>query len=157
MSIADLGSLGELIGSLAVVITLIFLTLQMRQNTKAVKASMAADLTSHFITNSQSLANDSTMAELMAKSTTGDMEGLVEKDKIQLFYWAMACLKSGDFAHYQWTNGNLDDDLWNGTAQTLVSSFKNPNHPWSRAWNGARAFCTPQFRAYVESIRDASK
>jgi len=38
MSIADLGSLGEFIGSMAVLVTLIYLALQIRQNTHATRA-----------------------------------------------------------------------------------------------------------------------
>ena len=155
MSIAELGSLGELIGAVAVVLTLIFLTLQMRQNTKAIRASMAADLTTHFMENTHSIINDPRMSEPMYKSMTGDAEGLSEKDQFLLFWWGMASLKAGDFAHYQWVNGNLDDDLWQGTAQTLARSFGNPIHPFSLAWEGTRQFCTPQFQRYIESIREA--
>ena len=39
MTISELGSLGEFVGSLAVVVTLIYLTTQLRQNTKAVRAA----------------------------------------------------------------------------------------------------------------------
>jgi hypothetical protein len=39
MTIQDWGALGELVGAVAVVATLIFLTTQIRQNTKTVRAT----------------------------------------------------------------------------------------------------------------------
>ena len=42
MSILELGALGEFIGAIAVVISLVFVGLQVRQNTKMVKAQTAA-------------------------------------------------------------------------------------------------------------------
>ncbi len=50
MTIQDLGALGELIGSVALLVTLVYLTLQTRQNTKAISAQLeAARLTSGLV------------------------------------------------------------------------------------------------------------
>ena len=43
MSITELGALGEFIGSIAVLITLIYLSVQVRQNTRHVRAQMGSD------------------------------------------------------------------------------------------------------------------
>jgi len=43
MTIAELGSVGEFIGSIAVLITLIYLAIQVRQNTRHVQAQMGHD------------------------------------------------------------------------------------------------------------------
>ena len=39
MTLSDLGSLGEFVGSIAVVLSLIYLAFQIRQNTKSIRAS----------------------------------------------------------------------------------------------------------------------
>ena len=39
MTLSDLGSIGELIGGVAVVVSLIYVALQIRQNTRAIRAS----------------------------------------------------------------------------------------------------------------------
>ena len=43
MSIQDLGAIGEFVGSVAVLITLIYLAIQVRQNTRHVQAQMGHD------------------------------------------------------------------------------------------------------------------
>ena len=42
LTIQDLGSLGEFFGSIAVLVTLVYLTLQTRQNTLAIEAQLDA-------------------------------------------------------------------------------------------------------------------
>ncbi len=44
MTIQDLGALGELIGSVAMLATLVYLRLQTRQNTRAICRNVAASL-----------------------------------------------------------------------------------------------------------------
>jgi hypothetical protein len=156
MSISELGSLGEFIGSLLVLATLLFLSLQMRQNTNAMNASMAADITAHFIANTHLMINNSELAELFIKTQfKGEWDSLDAKDFVKLINYSMATLKSGDFAHYQWSKGNLDDDLWMGTAETLIQGFSLPNHPWVKTWEVTKNFYTPKFQAYIESIQPA--
>ena len=65
-----LGNFGEFFGAIAVVVTLVFLTRQIRQNTKAIQASMASDLTTNVIENSKSIANDHVLAGALAASAS---------------------------------------------------------------------------------------
>ena len=43
MTLQDLGNIGEFLGSIGVIVTLIYLAIQIRQNTKAARASSAAE------------------------------------------------------------------------------------------------------------------
>ena len=49
MSLADLGNLGEFIGSVAVLISLIYVGFQIRSNTRAVRASTFLGLTNGWV------------------------------------------------------------------------------------------------------------
>jgi hypothetical protein len=53
MSIMELGALGEFVGAIAVVVTLIYLALQIRQNTDTVKDSNMRSQTDRFIGHSR--------------------------------------------------------------------------------------------------------
>ena len=46
MNVMELGAIGELVGGVAVIATLIYLAAQVRQNTKALAASTYQDITS---------------------------------------------------------------------------------------------------------------
>ena len=48
MNLNDLANLGQIIGAIAVVISLIYVALSIRQNTNAVRAATAQSLHEHF-------------------------------------------------------------------------------------------------------------
>jgi hypothetical protein len=45
VSIQDLGAIGEFVGSIGVIVTLVYLAIQIRANTRAIKASPGFDAT----------------------------------------------------------------------------------------------------------------
>ncbi len=78
MTIQDLGALGELLGSVAVLITLIYLAFQTRQNTMAIGAQLDAATVGANQTNLLSAATSSDLAEAvredwMADTTTNQL------------------------------------------------------------------------------------
>jgi len=91
MSIADLGSLGEFVASFAVLITLIFLTFQMRQNTKAVRASMASEMTSQWLGNSNATATNADIVRLMMIVSPDDVSDQAPTvDGARFMFWYRA-------------------------------------------------------------------
>lgn len=65
MTIQDLGALGELIGSVAVLATLIYLTMQTRQNTRAIAAQVDAARINASLSINISLASSAEMLKAM--------------------------------------------------------------------------------------------
>ena len=56
MSLNDLANLGQVIGAIAVVISLIYVALQIRQNTNAVRSATAQTVHEHFANRYQLIA-----------------------------------------------------------------------------------------------------
>ena len=71
MTIMELGALGEFVGAIAVVITLIYLTLQLRQNTNAVEANTAGVVTEELQDMFALLASNQELAEILVKAAKG--------------------------------------------------------------------------------------
>jgi len=72
MTIAELGSLGEFIASLGVLITLIYLAIQMRQNTKAVRLNTAHSITEEFQEIFSLLASDQSLSEVFMEAAQNE-------------------------------------------------------------------------------------
>ncbi len=68
MNLNDLANLGQVIGAVAVVVSLIYVALQIRQNTHAVRSAAAQVVHEHFASWYHLLAND---AELSQTSIDG--------------------------------------------------------------------------------------
>ena len=64
MTIMELGAIGEFIGAIAVVVTLIYLAFQMRQNTNALKLNTARSVTEELQEMFSLLASNQELAEI---------------------------------------------------------------------------------------------
>ena len=152
MSIADLGSLGEFVSSFAVLLTLIFLTLQMRQNTKAVRASTAAEMTSQWLTQANSAATSPALNESF--SLVLESGSVMNKAGRHVFYFTAAMLKTTEFAHYQWSEGNLDGRLWNTHESAIEAVVTAPY--FGELWAVQSGWYTGEFQTYINSFRQSA-
>ena len=73
LTIQDLGALGELLGSIAVLATLVYLALQTRQNTMAISAQLDAAAIGTTQNGILSAATSSELAEAMREDIGGDI------------------------------------------------------------------------------------
>ena len=73
LTIQDLGALGELLGSIAVLVTLVYLALQTRQNTMAITAQLDAAQVSLAQNNMLANATSPVIQEAMAEDRISDM------------------------------------------------------------------------------------
>ena len=81
MTIETLGSLGDFLGGLAVIASLLYLAVQIRQNTKAIRSSsyhQAAEQTWNYCL---AVAGDASLAEILARRTSG--EALTPSEQIR--------------------------------------------------------------------------
>ena len=67
-----LGALGELVGAAAVVATLIYLSVQLRQNTRTVKLSSAQAVTEELQAMFSLLSSDQSLAEIFVEAGKSD-------------------------------------------------------------------------------------
>ena len=126
MSIADLGSLGEFVGSIAVVVTLIFLVFQVRQNTSALQTQISQSYLDRWMESLDQIINNDTLAEVFARGPESLQElTSVEATVVTAYYHTL--IRQTDFMHYQYRNGKLDQELWEQWRANGVETFRrNP-------------------------------
>jgi hypothetical protein len=97
LTIQDLGALGELLGSVAVLVTLIYLALQTRQNTMAIAAQLDATM---LIARQESNLSAATSPELGEALNRQRIDGrAIERDRIQEFWTAQVLRWQWQFEH----------------------------------------------------------
>ena len=74
MSISELGSLGEFIGSIAVLITLIYLVFQIRQNTLSIRSQSRYNVLEALNSDARQF-QESEVVELASRVTSGEASG----------------------------------------------------------------------------------
>ena len=84
-----LGSYGEFVGALAVVLTLIYLTIQLRQNTSAMQSSAELEAARHWSEQNIRAALDENITRIMDVGHRGDVATLND-DERRRYIWFLA-------------------------------------------------------------------
>ncbi len=80
-----LGAIGEIVGAIAVVVTLVYLALQVRSSARATEAQVHASLSSEMEHLATSMAQDDALSEAMSLALKS--KDLTEKQQIKLSWW----------------------------------------------------------------------
>jgi hypothetical protein len=154
MTLQDLGNLGELISAIAVVISLAYLAVQIRQNTKTVRTS-----TYQAVLDSSRSDTELILAhphlERIYRVGRRDPNELTDEER-PLFRMLLGQLLVNHeimFLHYR--QGVVDEDFWRGRQLGLRAFLSQPGvrHYW-KGPSLVRQYYGTKFQELVESILD---
>lgn len=131
MTLVDLANIGQAVGSLAVVASLVFVGLQVRQNTKANKATTLQMNADYWLTYLTTLA-DKRFSDLYSKGALG-REELDGGQFGQFFILCRATFMGCENQHYQFRAGLLDEDAYRGYEATIgeqIAAFPGVRAMW---------------------------
>lgn len=121
MSIETLGHLGDFIGGLAVIASLLYLAVQIRQNTRAVRSSsyhQAAEQTWNYCLT---VAGDASLAEVLARRAMG--EALSPAEQIRATNSDQAVLFGLENLLRLYEEGLIDADVWQNLIENSMVFF----------------------------------
>ena len=160
MSILELGALGEFLGSIAVLATLVYLSMQIRQNTRGMDESKKLALAQTYQVRSDALqmmlvhaADSEHIGPIIAKLTSAgypdDISALqqlsdVERQRFRL--WQIAQETHWDNMFFQYQQGFIDEEYYRDSFRTRVRRLA----PTWKALNVAGA--RQSFSAEIDSI-----
>ncbi len=145
MTLGDLGNLGEFVGAIAVVVSLLYLATQIRQNSRIVRST-----THHASISSGNAVNfafaDAEAARILLKGGLA----YAELDLEERFRFAMLMRASFAFfedAYLQFREGLMDSDVWDSKSRTLKETLSTPG---VREWwtNSGNLYC----KAFQEEV-----
>lgn len=117
MTLVDLANIGQAVGALAVIASLIFVGLQVRQNTKATRAT-ALQMNADYWLSYFSMLADRQLSDIYSKGAIGRAE-LDGGQFGQFFILCRATFMGCENQHYQYLSGLLDDDAYRGYEATI--------------------------------------
>lgn len=131
MTLVDLANIGQVLGALAVFASLIFVGLQVRQNTKAARAT-ALQMNADYWLSYFTLLADKQLSEVYSKGALG-REELVGGQFGQFFFLCRATFMGCENQHHQYLAGLLDDDAYRGYEATIreqIAAFPGIRAMW---------------------------
>ncbi|MEP1469340.1 MAG: hypothetical protein ABJK25_00045 [Halieaceae bacterium] len=112
MTLEQFGNLGEAIGGIAVVISLLALAIQLRQNTKAVRAESARAAESEWATMNIEWANHFPRELGVQVFTATNLDELTPQEALQCQTLFRAMWHQLTSEYYLWRKGLHDEEIW---------------------------------------------
>ena len=131
MTLADLANIGQVVGALAVIASLIFVGLQIRQQTQATRATALQMNADYWLAYFTMLA-DKRFNEIYSKGALGRVE-LEGGEFEQFFFLCRATFMGCENQHHQHLSGLLDDDAYRGYEATIreqIAAFPGVRAMW---------------------------
>ncbi|MDH3379233.1 MAG: hypothetical protein OEQ39_20095 [Gammaproteobacteria bacterium] len=122
-----IGAIGEVVGALAVIATLLYLAVQIRQNTKAIKGTTLTAITEH---KQFELRWSSDIATAWRKSLT-DPKSLTPDESWQMAEWLSSCFVARQNEFFQHKQGLIDDETWEASERIIKLALSGE---WARNW-----------------------
>ncbi len=129
-TLQDLGSLGEFVGALGVVISLIYLAQQMRQNTTSVRAASFNSMTENSLRLLEYAIRDGDFAGFLHRAESNPST-LSPNEMVRWNAYMTAVYRHFGNLVYQYRVGALDRQMWQSYRDTLKQHLSTPS--W-RAW-----------------------
>ena len=149
MTIQELGAIGELIGSVGVIVTLVYLAMQIRSNTNATQGSTELDIGRELAEWTARMTSDLRLQNIYDRITRHEE---VTAEEAYTYVWA----QSGYFFlcegwYRQYRRGLIPRSSWDPIAQSLVAILKVPY--MSSWWDNRATPFSEEFRNHLEELR----
>jgi hypothetical protein len=151
MTLQDLGSLGEVVGAVATVATLIYLAIQLRQNSASIQATAELEGSRQLAQFVARISADSSMKRIY--DLIANEEELSSEDERD-YSWLLAewfHLSEGIFIQFR--KGHMSADIWNEYELLLVGFLQTEIA--RRWWNEVAPPFSESFRTHVEACLES--
>ena len=145
------GATGELIGSVAVLATLVYLAIQIRQNTRSLKAASHHAITDSFNAINAKIIDDPATARIWRVGHDG-MSGLNPDEQTQYSFMMLSYMRIFETLFYQRGLGTMEEQLFATEEGTLRWTVTQTGFlEW---WDNNPISLSPAFRSYINGLRD---
>jgi hypothetical protein len=146
-----LGAIGEIVGAVAVVLTLGYLAVQIRQNTRSARASTSYHSTTRASAITTAIAQQKDLAHLFRTGLAGLDQLEDDDDRIRFVMLLSTMLREFDDLFFQYRVGNLSLEQWETWRQSLRNILGSPG--FSPFWELRSPSFTESFRKFIEAER----
>jgi hypothetical protein len=148
MNIESMANYADVVGGVAVIVSLIYVGIQIRRNTKSSQAQ--ANQTAH-----ESLANVSLEVAKDPDFTGFTRKGMIafdeltEEEKFRFILFMVTVFRRFENIFYKYQKGFLDKELWEGYRQSMLLYFYTSGG--QAFWNARGGHFSGLFQNYLDS------
>jgi len=148
MSIQDWAAVGELIGSLAVLISLVYLAVQVRHVRKQARLDSELHLTDQMAKHTEQMGRDTDLARIVELANNSPEE-LTEDERRRAMWWQTSFLHMCEGLYNRHKDGQLSNEAWEPYERGLAGLF---NTEFLQSWwaTDQKLLYTKSFQEYVD-------
>jgi hypothetical protein len=125
-----IGAVGEIVGASGVVISLLYLAVQIRGDARAKRAATVHEQSEAFRAFLQMIATDKELGAIYLRGLR-DFHSLDEQDRVRFSSHLGFLFRVFEENFFQWEEGHLDADVWRGFESPIADTLA---YPGVQAW-----------------------
>jgi hypothetical protein len=143
------GATASLLAAVGVIATLIYLSIQIRQNTKAVRSSSIQNLVQSFSTTAQAAVENEYIIPLLLKANAG-AEALTQEERARLHFWLIMTFRRFEGVYFQRDLGIVDAEVIDGFERSQMAILASKSaQQW---WANSKEIFNSGFVSYIEKL-----
>ena len=148
MTLETIATIANILASAAVVLTLVFIGIQLRQNAQLTRMAAAQTSAQLFSTNLGRVIEHGDFAEIVTRDGAPECWNTAERLRVTNFL--SASFRHFEVLHTHRRFGVFEEELWIGMEARLRDSLSTPGIvEW---WNESKEFYAASFVAYVDKL-----
>ena len=146
MDIGALGNIGDFLGGIGVIVTLVYLAAQIRQNTIATKADSYQAVVASASEWSREICLNAEICDIMDRGAAS-YEGLNQVEKIRFNLAMSGYFRNMENLHLKFISGAVDGSVWSGWANRTLAFLAAPGtRNW---WELNKSAFSAGFRRFI--------
>ena len=144
-----IAAISQLVGSIAVVFSVLYLGIQVHRSTRVAKLAAQDAATTALRDVTKPFAENAEMARIWRKGLE-ELEALSAEEKARFFHALFQFLKAFESIHYHFVYGLMDQETWRGWCGLLEHYVASPGV--EHYWRLRHDLFSKRFQKFVETL-----
>jgi len=145
-------AVAELVAAAAVILSLVYLSIQVKQNTQSIRVAASQDLLTSFNAVTSSVSTSRHGARVYHRLARGDWESLDEEETSAARMMLAQIMRVFEQAFLQHRVGSLPDDVWEGWVHQMTLAIGYPG--MLDGWPAIRQMLNRDFAELIDSLAE---
>lgn len=149
LTIREWASVAEIVGTTAVIVSLLFVAYSINHNTKVLQSLNDNLLYDYDLEIMRAVSSDPSMAAILVKLDSG--ASLTDVERVRFVQHKLQYLNMWELAHDRNSEGLFLEDKWQGWNDTLAREIAlGPRRLPPETWEAVQVQYNPEFRSIVD-------
>ena len=149
-----IGAIGELVGAVGVIATLVYLAAQIRQNSAVVRSATRQAISTQQAEFGLQVAASSDLRAAIAHWLDMQSSPPSPDDQVRNQFFLRSALRMFENQFHQNMDGTFEDTVWSGYVENMKRIFAQP--AFRQWWAESRALYSNEFAGFVDSFLSAN-